>query len=394
MSAGSGLIKAAAKIQVYFKVSLLKSCCGVACSGSLCQTYAANDRQCCTTLHVGDEFNRSVCAVLRQVSDGADCICCDCEGKDETSGERVLWSKMWPTYAKMWRDEPVSNAALIGEQFAVYRVTDWPIKNSPMHFLFAMNNPFALLADPEEKPQVKEQKTAPAEKKQVKDTRPKTQRVLKEQNGKQADGTPFLEAPEHKDKQVQKPKKNNRGREFDRKSAGIQYKGGDKKEVAGKGTWGDEKEAQLAEGEEAPKEDEEQQEEVKDPEEDYKTLDQFLQTVKKPVVEAPAVRKANEGADESQWKNVTLIEKTEDEVFFVGKKTQKKEVQKKEEKVKQTVEIDIKFAAPARESDRPRGRGRGRGAPRGRGGRGAQNNRGGKPKVNVADTQAFPTLGA
>jgi len=122
-------------------------------------------------------------------------------------------------------------------------------------------------------------------------------------------------------------------------------------------------------------------------------------------------RKANEGSDDSQWKDGVLLEKTEGDAYFEGKQKEKN-VKQKQRKEKNLLEVE--FAAPPRtdsgrgEGGRGRGRGergtgrggrggdrgsgRGRGAPRGgnasapRGGRGAANG------VNVDDSAAFPSL--
>ncbi|KAF8501921.1 hypothetical protein JB92DRAFT_859857 [Gautieria morchelliformis] len=139
----------------------------------------------------------------------------------------------------------------------------------------------------------------------------------------------------------------------------------------------------------------------KDEEEDNKlTLDEYL--AKKAKAEATAVpkletvRQANEGVDESLWKDaVPLAKGKEESNYFVGKtKSAPKARPKKEEKIH--IEIDAHFERPSRG-----GRGRGdRGGERSRVfpfGRVRGGARGGAPEnaqldVNVADQSAFPSL--
>ncbi|KAI9094933.1 hypothetical protein DFS34DRAFT_595435 [Phlyctochytrium arcticum] len=209
-----------------------------------------------------------------------------------------------------------------------------------------------------------------------------------------------------------------RGREFDRHS-GSGRTDGYKKEVAGTGSWGNpvtaEEEAQTdaqaevkaatesAEGENA--EVSAETEEKKEPEEVLKTLEQYFAELAKPSA-ATNIRKANEGADDSQWKDAVVLKKEEEGTLFAElAKPGKKKGGVKERSQKAFVAIDQRFA------DEQRG-GFGRGESRGgRGGdrkggdrrgdrasdRNGNNDRrrgGGRGSaVNVTDTNAFPSLG-
>ncbi|KAI9145721.1 hypothetical protein BKA69DRAFT_1121519 [Paraphysoderma sedebokerense] len=194
-----------------------------------------------------------------------------------------------------------------------------------------------------------------------------------------------------------------RGREFDRRS-GTGREDGHKKEVAGKGSWGEATEnpeesteaAPAAEGENAENKEETPVEEKE--EEKVKTLEEYqaeLAAKKAALNKSTQVRKANEGADESQWKGAVPLQKQDvDEaddlapfIFGVGSKGEKSK-SKKEKAQKVHLDIEQKFA----DEDRPRrGRGGFRGA--GRGGREGRG-RGGKPQaVNINDDKAFPSLG-
>ncbi|KAF8591871.1 hypothetical protein K439DRAFT_1643873 [Ramaria rubella] len=137
------------------------------------------------------------------------------------------------------------------------------------------------------------------------------------------------------------------------------------------------------------------------------TLDEYLAQKAKAegtaVPKIEAVRRANEGVDESLWKDAVPLSKAkEEDNYFVGKtKSAPKARAKKEEKVH--IEIEARFERP----DRGRGRGgrggrggdRGGDRPRGGGGRGRGGPRGGahenvpaQQDVNVADQSAFPSL--
>ncbi|KAI8851301.1 hypothetical protein BC829DRAFT_415303 [Chytridium lagenaria] len=215
-----------------------------------------------------------------------------------------------------------------------------------------------------------------------------------------------------------------RGREFDRHSSNPRHDG-EKKDVAGKGSWGNPvtAEGEAAKDGETPAADKENvegaegekaEEVAPEPEEKLKTLEEYLAEVAaaKPVA-AAAVRKANEGSDDSQWKDAVVLAKAEvEEDYFSGNKSNKSgKKTTKEVKTKVALDIEQKFAdeQPARGEGYRGGRGGargGRGAPGGaRGGergsrpstgRGGPNNRGGPKQggfVNVADPNAFPSLG-
>ncbi|KAJ3269967.1 hypothetical protein HDV01_000773 [Terramyces sp. JEL0728] len=286
----------------------------------------------------------------------------------------------------------------------------------------ASNNPFALLGEEDEPVKIVKSTPKPQQKVEQKPVvgLSKPQRPLREQNGSKPrsarkdrpapkDG-PFMEKPEQKDeKKVNKNyrhQKPTHGREFDRKSQGVSYKGGDKKEVAGKATWGEEVEGQV-EGEKVAEQEiveetvAEPEVVEKDPEDDFKSFADYLAAKEaKKVVAEVNLRQANEGAEDPKWKKLTKVENTE-EVFIAAKKDQApKEKKSKETKQKATVPIEINFAPPPREprENRSAGRGRGNGnrdgnrggKPRGRGGKSAGRS---GPGVNVQDTEAFPSLG-
>lgn len=126
-------------------------------------------------------------------------------------------------------------------------------------------------------------------------------------------------------------------------------------------------------------------------------------------------RKANEGADDSQWKDGVLLSKgkatTADEAYFTS--LEKAKAAKKTKERKEKTLLEVEFTAPARQgsdrSDRggrggtPRGA-RGGGAGRGRGDRSPRERsaptrapRGGRGGaeangINVSDEAAFPSL--
>lgn len=147
-------------------------------------------------------------------------------------------------------------------------------------------------------------------------------------------------------------------------------------------------------------------------EDNTQTYEEYLaeQAAKKVQRDLPAARTANEGADDSQWKDaVALARKGEaSQEWFLG--TQKTETAKVK-KVKDTktyIEITANFKPPRRDGpareggDRGRGGRGGRGRGEGRGGRGGARGesapRGAAPRapraaaVNVNDAAAFPTL--
>lgn len=130
------------------------------------------------------------------------------------------------------------------------------------------------------------------------------------------------------------------------------------------------------------------------------TLEQYLAQQKNAsaVPKLEGTRKANEGSDDTLWKNATETAKQEEENYFIGKgKAAPKSRAKKAEK--EFIEIDAHFERPNRGG---RGRG-GRGGDRGdRGGRGRgrggdrysnrNNNNSANGAVDVADQSAFPSL--
>ncbi|KAH6569393.1 hypothetical protein BASA50_003539 [Batrachochytrium salamandrivorans] len=237
----------------------------------------------------------------------------------------------------------------------------------------------------------------------------------------------FEQAPERSTSSAVRPERHGvrggrSGREHDRRSGAGNYKAGEKKDVAGKGTWGDAVTAEVdqngtpnpaMDSEEAVAEDavvEPMVVQEADPEDSFMTLEQFIANKKKaaPLVEV-ATRKANEGVDEAKWKNVTKIEKSDEEFFSDLKKPVSTASRKNKEKTaKDTVEIQQVFAPVPRDNARfERGdrsersdRGSSRGGARGGAQRGARGGaqrgaRGGhSAQVNVADLTAFPSLGS
>lgn len=149
------------------------------------------------------------------------------------------------------------------------------------------------------------------------------------------------------------------------------------------------------------------------------TLDQYLaQKAEKEASLLPKLetRKANEGADDTLWKDAIPVQKDEGAAYFAAKvhpklhflcplvltfvfpqpKSAPKARTEKKEKV--FIEIDARFDRPDRGG---RGGGRGRGSDRGDRGarppRGRGGGRGGRPNgsipiVNVDDEKAFPSL--
>jgi plasminogen activator inhibitor 1 RNA-binding protein len=94
----------------------------------------------------------------------------------------------------------------------------------------------------------------------------------------------------------------------------------------------------------------------------FVTLDEYLKTKAKPAFELPAARRANEGADDSQWKDAVPLEKEEEELFGELKKASK--TAKKTKERKEVVTLDIQ-PRPLYQPESTRGRGGFRG---GRGG--------------------------
>jgi plasminogen activator inhibitor 1 RNA-binding protein len=57
-----------------------------------------------------------------------------------------------------------------------------------------------------------------------------------------------------------------------------------------------------------------------EPEEQTKTLDEYLASKKQAAASAlPEPRKPNEGSDDAKWKDAVALEKPEEEDFFGGK---------------------------------------------------------------------------
>ncbi|KAJ3114310.1 hypothetical protein HDU96_002275 [Phlyctochytrium bullatum] len=201
-----------------------------------------------------------------------------------------------------------------------------------------------------------------------------------------------------------------RGREFDRHSGNPRYDG-EKKEIAGKGSWGNPVTAESeavkdgeapAEKENAENAGEEKAEEQTppEPEEKLKTLEEYLaeRAAAKPAAAEPT-RRPNEGSDETQWKDAVVLQREEDEEYYSSNKGSKSK-KSKETKAKVALDIEQKFADEysGREGGFRGGRG-GRGGPRGgynssRPNTGRGRGRGGASYVNVDDINAFPSLGS
>jgi len=148
-----------------------------------------------------------------------------------------------------------------------------------------------------------------------------------------------------------------------------------------------------------------------EPEDNSKTYEEYLkerQAGLNSKLGVPEGRKANEGSDESQWKDGVAITKPETDNYYVG--TQKERAAKNKVRKEKNI-IEVEFQASPRpergqrgerggergrggrgrgEGGRGRGEGRGRGAPRGAA-------RGGRPNgaganFNPDDNSAFPSL--
>jgi len=172
-----------------------------------------------------------------------------------------------------------------------------------------------------------------------------------------------------------------RGREFDRHS-GSARRDSQKKDIAGKGSWGKPTE-NLEEVVEVEQQNENEDEikEVK-PEEKQMTLEDYLASqAKKAIVNENTIRNANEGVDESQWGETVELSKDE-EAYFVGKGNEKTHKVKKQKEKNYYYEIEQRFNDPNRHG--------GRGG--GRGGRQNRNNKRPTNKVNVDDQNDFPSL--
>jgi hypothetical protein len=167
----------------------------------------------------------------------------------------------------------------------------------------ATRNLFDLLAEPDESVTVT-RKTVPEKKKAEK---PLPLGKVKEEH--HPDKTPRHRKPVH-------------GREYDKRSGSGMKKEGAKKSSVGKGNWGvmgdtGAKDVKEKTADEVPVTEENNAEEENAPE-NLKTLDQYLSEKVSKVKMSTSVRKANEGADESQWKNAVVLVKEEDDLV-VGK---------------------------------------------------------------------------
>ncbi|KAJ3106799.1 hypothetical protein HDU97_005506 [Phlyctochytrium planicorne] len=103
-------------------------------------------------------------------------------------------------------------------------------------------------------------------------------------------------------------------------------------------------------------------------EEELQTLEEYLAEKAATKVKVDATvpaRRANEGSDESQWKDAVLLKKDESDYFVAKPQVKPKKI--KEHKAKVIVDIELNFAE--RDEDHSgRGGGRGRGGRNGRGG--------------------------
>ncbi|RHZ46094.1 hypothetical protein Glove_634g12 [Diversispora epigaea] len=137
-------------------------------------------------------------------------------------------------------------------------------------------------------------------------------------------------------------------------------------------------------------------------EEEVKTFDEYLaeKAQKSLDISLPEVRKANEGADDSQWKDAVPLEKDDEEDMLFAGKEHSTRLKSKKSKAKNYLEIEQTFIERSG-GGFPRGRGRGRGSRGGGrrdqdigggGGGGGRRGRGGY--VNLDDQRAFPSLGA
>ncbi|KAJ1565940.1 hypothetical protein HK096_006200 [Nowakowskiella sp. JEL0078] len=200
-------------------------------------------------------------------------------------------------------------------------------------------------------------------------------------------------------------------REFDRQS-GNDWDDGVKKEIAGKGTWGDKAEAQIeakADAEVAVVVEATEEKPVEAPKEvepEVKSFEQYQAELaaKRASLASTSVRVANNGED--NFGDAIKFKRTDDEeVLFSGKAEKVKKVKEiKEKPVKIALEIEQRFSDESHRGSETRGRGRGDRGGRGRGderrggerrgGRGGA--RGGKqseqPYINIEDPTAFPSL--
>ncbi|KAG0264171.1 hypothetical protein BG011_007325 [Mortierella polycephala] len=127
-----------------------------------------------------------------------------------------------------------------------------------------------------------------------------------------------------------------------------------------------------------------------EPEVVVKTLDDYLQEKANKALKLslPEARAANAGADNSQWKDTKVleVEETGDFIKMSKETTIKSRKTKKETKVLIT-DIEVRYTEPAREQSAPRGAFRG-------GNNASAPRRAAAARVNVDDTELFPSLGS
>ncbi|KAI9295992.1 hypothetical protein K502DRAFT_329433 [Neoconidiobolus thromboides FSU 785] len=270
------------------------------------------------------------------------------------------------------------------------------------------SNPFDLLGDFDYDGDVK----AKAQSKGKKETAPASAPAKTQARGKGATGArqgndfDAPRAPRNNDKKRHtKNPAPRRGREFDRHS-GTGRVDTEKavENFVGKAT----ENYDEATKDEASKDDAATPEESPvEPEDNSKTLDEYYAELAaaKADKEEKEARKANEGTDDSKWKDGVVLKKA-DEDFFTGKGMKK--AQKKEKVVSKTfLDIEQKFNEPQREQRENRGPREQRGGRGGqKGGRGNNrggnanrgNNRGGAKNaprpIPLNDQNAFPSLGS
>jgi len=179
-----------------------------------------------------------------------------------------------------------------------------------------------------------------------------------------------------------------RGREFDRHSATGRV---DTDKAINQG-WGHATENldKTAKVDSDGREADSSAEPIVDPEDSFKTLEEYYAEVKahKADADSKSVRKANEGVDESKWKDTKPLVK-EEEDFFTGKSLNAKARKNKDKATKTFVEIEQTFNTPERRGERRSTRGPQRGN---RGSDRAPKNSGAH-SVSLNDESAFPSLG-
>ncbi|KAF7728575.1 hypothetical protein EC973_005801 [Apophysomyces ossiformis] len=242
-------------------------------------------------------------------------------------------------------------------------------------------NLFSVLGDDDE---VRPQPVAPV-KEAKKDEQPKAQK-----NDKR-NGAPRGAQRTRGQRREGRPQ---RGRQFDRHSG----TGLDDSEKKVKQGWGhpETAEAEAAKDTLSPADPAAAENEAAaaaEPEEVVKTLDEYLaeKANKALNVALPEARKANEGSDDSKWKDTVAFVKTEEPELFAAKESKISKKSDKPRKEKVIIEIEQRF------QEKPRGgfRGERRGGDRrgrGNGRRAGRQSNG--PAVNLQDDAAFPSLSA